>query len=177
MAATSPTLSSLRAHIRSIRQKVPEARVFGISSEGRWSGPARDGVGENGLVVYQCDSPLQMRLALQEAAGQTGETVLLTRLDQTLVSDDILARLALRRLVPFRAWEIVRSLFNAKTVDTRITRHGFLADLLLEHADGITFEAASGGFLDGEVVWGILLKARFGLESAAGFAGFTAACG
>jgi len=87
--------------------------VFGIFTPGRWTGPTAQGEGSDEIAIYQCDSPLQMRLALQSAPETASATVLVTPLDQAKVSDDILLRLALRKLHPINSWEIVRSLFKA----------------------------------------------------------------
>jgi hypothetical protein len=120
------------------------------------------------MAVYQCDSQLQMRLALQGASETASTTVLITPLDQTKVSDDILVRMALRKLHPINSWEIVKSLFKARELDPRITRHSFLADLLLEHAGAGNrdFPPVAGGCLDAETVWNILLSERLGLSGA-----------
>ena len=123
MATASPTIGVIRAQIRAIRNKDTDAKVFGIFTPGRWTGPVVQGAGNDQVAIYQCDSPLQMRLALQSAPETASGTVLVTPLDQGKVSDDILVRLALRKLHPINSWEIVRSLFKAKHLDPRITRH------------------------------------------------------
>lgn len=152
--------------IRAIRSKAPDATVFGLFSPGRWTGARLQGEGEQRIAVYQCDSPLQMRLALQDAGANTPPAVLVTPLDQDKISDDILIRIAFRKLFAINSWEIVRSLFNAKQLDPRITRHVFLADLLLDHTGTRDFPPAAGGLLDADTVWGILLKERLGLSEA-----------
>ena len=166
MATASPTIGVIRAQIRAIRSKLPSARVFGIFTPGRWTGPVVHGTGSDQIAVYQCDSPLQMRLALQSAPETASATVLVTPLDQGKVSDDILVRLALRKLYPINSWEIVRSLFKAKHLDPRITRHAFLAEMLLEHAGGRDFQPVAGGMVDADTVWDILFTERLGLSGA-----------
>jgi hypothetical protein len=166
MATASPSIGVIRAQIRAIRDKAPNARVFGIFTPGRWTGPPVCGAGSDEIAIYQCDSPLQMRLALQGAPESVSATALVTPLDQSKVSDDILVRLAMRKLHPIRSWEIVRSLFKARELDPRITRNAFLADLLLEHADSRDFPPVAGGLLDADTVWGILLAERLGLSGA-----------
>lgn len=164
MATAGPTIGVLRAQVRAIRNKAPDARVFGISSPGRWTGPALHGEGSDQVAVRQCNSPLQMRLALQEAQDSAMPTVLVTPLDQAQLSEDILMRFALRRLHQINSWEIVRALFKAKSLDPRITQHAFLADLLLEHAATHEVHPVAGGLVDAETVWGILLLERLGLS-------------
>jgi len=160
----SPSIGVIRAQIQAIRDKAPHAHVFGIFTQGRWSGPPLDGEGEQRIAVFQCDSPLQMRLALQETPREATATVLVTPMDQSKISDDILMRLAQRRIHRLNNWEIVRQLFKAKSLDPRVTCHSFLADLLLEHAGMRPFPPAVGGLVDAETVWSILLEERLGLS-------------
>ena len=166
MPTASPSLGVIRAQIRAIRNKAPNAKVFGIFTQGRWTGPSVCGAGSDEIAIYQCDSPLQMRLALQGAPETASATVLVTPLDQGKVSDDILIRMALRKLCPINSWEIVRSLFKAKDIDPRVARHAFLADLLLEHAGNRDFQPVAAGLVDADTVWNILLSERLGLASA-----------
>lgn len=164
MKTANPSIGVIRAQIKAIRDKAPHATTFGIFTQGRWAGPDLNGDGENCVAVYQCDSPLQMRLVLQQSPAKANATVLVTPLGQSKISDDILMRLAQRRLHPLNSWEIVRQLFRARQLDPRVTRHVFLADLLLEHAGSRSFPPAAGGFVDAESVWSILLEERLGLS-------------
>jgi hypothetical protein len=166
MPTACPSIGVIRAQIRAIRNKDKKAKVFGIYAPGRWTGPSVFGDGADEIAIYQCDSQLQMRLVLQSAPSTATATVLVTPLDQSMVSDDILVRMAQRKLHPINSWEIVRSLFKAKLLDPRITRHGFIADLLLEHAGDREFSPVAGGLLDADTVWGILLVERLGFSSA-----------
>lgn len=166
MPTVGPSIGVIRAQIRAIRNKAPNAKVFGIFTLGRWTGPSVCGAGSDEIAIYQCDSPLQMRLALQDAPGTASATVLVTPLDQRKVSDDILVRMALRKLHPINSWEIVRSLFRAKDIDPRVARYAFLADLLLEHAGSRDFQPVAAGMVDADTVWNILLSERLGLAGA-----------
>ena len=166
MSSAVPSLSAIRAQIRAIREQAPTAKVFGIFMHDRWPGPFVDGAAPDEIAIYQCDSPLQMRLALQRAQETRAASVLLTPLDQSRVSEDILVRLASRRLYAIKSWEVVRSLFKAKELDPRITRYAFLADVLLECIAGRECPPVAGGLLDAETVWGILLPSRLGLPGA-----------
>jgi hypothetical protein len=164
MKTAGPSIGVIRAQIRAIRDKAPHARAFGIFTHGRWSGKSPQSDGEHCIAVYQCDSPLQMRLALQEVPAEATATVLITPLDQSKISDDILMRLAHRRLHSLNSWEIVRQLFQARHLDPRVTRHAFLADLLLEHLGTRSFPPVAGGLVDAETIWSILLEERLGLS-------------
>src|SRR5262249_20622766 len=77
------------------------------------------------------------------------------------LSEDILLRLAKRRLFPIDSWQIVKTLFQAKVIDPRVRHYPWIADELLEGSP--SYPAAPGGFLDAETVWPILLERRIGL--------------
>ena len=163
MATTAPTFSQIRAQVAAIRRKLPEARVIGIRAPGRWTGERIKRHGEETYVIEQCDSPLALRIALREEGGATTTKVLITNLDEKQLSDDILVRLAKRRLFPIDSWQIVKSLFQAHAIDPRLTRHRWIADHLMEFIPEGGYPAVSGGFLDAETVWPILLGRVIGL--------------
>jgi hypothetical protein len=153
-----PTFSQIKAQISAIRQKIPKARVFGIHAPGRWTGEREKRDGNQVYVIYQCDSPLAMRVALREQADATAFKVLVTNLEEKDLSEDIRLRLAKRRLYPIDSWQIVKSLFQARTVDPRLTRHPWIADMLMDLIPEEGHSMARGGFLDGETVWPLLLS-------------------
>jgi hypothetical protein len=163
MATTAPTFSQIRAQVAAIRRKLPEARVIGIRAPGRWTGERIRRHGEETYVIEQCDSPLALRIALRGDNGPTTTKVLITNLDEKQLSDDILVRLAKRRLFPIDSWQIVKSLFQAHAIDPRLTRHRWIADDLMEFIPEGGYPAVSGGFLDAETVWPILLGRVIGL--------------
>ncbi|MGM0491136.1 MAG: BREX-2 system phosphatase PglZ, partial [Planctomycetota bacterium] len=162
MSASAPTFSQIRAQVAAIRQKVPSARVIGIRSTGRWTGNRERREGEDTYLIDQCDSPLAMRLALRER-NENATHILVTPLDDKDLGDDILVRLTKRRLFAVNSWQIVRSLFQARTVDPRLTRHNWIADYLMDAVPPDGYPPAGGGFLDAETVWPILLGRAIGL--------------
>ncbi|MEZ6051281.1 MAG: hypothetical protein R3C02_07840 [Planctomycetaceae bacterium] len=160
---TAPSFSQIKAQVAAIRQKVPQAKVIGIHSPGRWTGEpiARDG--DQDYAIHQCDSPLSFRLALRQTTDEQMTKVLITNLDEHDLGDDILLRLAKRRLFQIDPWQIVRSLFDAHAVDPRLTKHAWIAESLLELIPTEGYPAARGGFLDAETVWPLLLRQAIGL--------------
>src|SRR5262245_44234250 len=160
----APTFSQIKAQVAAIRQKVPQARVIGIRAEGRWTGERHKQDGHETFRIEQCDSPLHMRMVLQDDDGMA-ITVLITSLDEQAIGDDILVRLARRRLFPIDSWQIVKLLFQARAIDPRVTQHGWMAEYLLETIPADGFPPAPGGFLDAETVWSILLHQRIGFMS------------
>jgi len=162
---TSPTFSQLKAQVAAIRQKVPQARVIGIRTAGRWTAERQKREGEQSYLIQQCDSPLAMRLALRETVDAATTKILITPLEDKDLSDDILLRLAKRRLFPIDTWQIVRALFQAATVDPRLTRYGWIAEMLLDLVPAEGYPAARGGFLDADMVWPLLLRYGIGLTA------------
>jgi hypothetical protein len=162
--ATSPTFSQIKAQVTTIRRKVEGARVFGIRAPGKWTGERMKRDGEQVYVIHQCDSPLAMRIALREEVSAQTMKVLVTGLDDKELSEEILLRLAKRQLFPLDDWQVVKSLFQANAIDPRLTRHRFLAEYLMEYAPSEGYPAVSGGFLDAETAWSILLREAIGLS-------------
>ncbi len=162
MTAVTPTFHQIKAQVAAIRQKIPQARVIGIRAAGKWTGERWQQDGQEAFRIEQCDSPLQMRIALQDDDGAT-TTVLITHLDDTDLGDDILLRLTKHQLFPIDSWQIVKMLFQARSIDPRVSRHGWIANMLLDAVPPEGYAAAPGGFLDAEGVWPILLSRQIGL--------------
>ena len=164
MSATAPTFNQVKAQIAAVRRKVDGARVIGINATGRWTGERVQRDGDETYMIDQCDSPLQMRIALRDDPGNVTK-VLITELHESQLDDDILVRLTKRRLFVIDSWQIVKSLFDARTVDPRVTPNAWIADELLALSPTQGYAPAAGGFLDAERVWGVLLRDRLGLPT------------
>ncbi len=162
---TNPTFSQIKAQVAAIRQKVPQARVIGIRALGRWTGDTERRDGDQAYLIQQCDSPLAMRLALRQPADPNATKILITPLEEKDLSEDILLRLAKRRLFAVDSWQIVRSLFAAHAVDPRLTKSAWIADMLLDLVPAEGYPAARGGFLDADTAWPLLLRHTIGLAS------------
>lgn len=165
MSTGSPTFGQLKAQVAAIRQKVPQARVIGIRSAGRWTALGEQREGEQSYLIRQCDSPLAMRLALREPVDDATTKIIITPLDDRDLSEDILLRLAKQRLFTIDSWQIARAFFQASSVDPRLSRLGWIAELLLEVVPADSYPAARGGFLDAETVWPLLLKHAVGFNA------------
>ena len=165
MTSAAPTFSQIKAQVAAIRQKIPNARVIGIRASGRWTGERHKQDGPETYLIDQCDSPLAMRIALREPDGEGTTKVLITGLDDKNLGEDILLRLTKRRLFPIDSWQIVKSLFQAQAIDPRLTRHRWIAECLMDWIPTGGYPPVSGGFLDAETVWPILLHRGIGLVS------------
>ena len=163
MTITAPTFSQIKAKVSAIRQKLPGARIIGIHSPGRWTDKSIWTDGENDYSITQCDSPLSFRMALREPAAENTTKVLITNLHDQDLGDDVLLRLAKRKLLQIDPWQIVRALFDAHAIDPRLTQHPWIAETLLDSIPSKGFLPARGGFLDAETVWPLLLGHVIGL--------------
>lgn len=166
-AVGSPTFQQVKAHVDVIRDRAKNGRpgFIGIRSRKPWRGEADISDGEERYRILQCDAPIQFRRAFHENPGNRSITVFVTALDDRRLGEDILVRLAGRKLYPLDPWHVVRWMFKARQVDPRVTVHGWMADRLmaLEPAGG--YPAVLGGVLDAETVWTILLDRILGMET------------
>src|SRR4051794_19960160 len=163
MSQLAPTFSQIRARVQAIRRKIPDARAVGIQAPGCWSGdPLRQG-GADTYRIAQCDSSLAARIVLLDKDPEVTMTVLVTGLSGQELGEDVLVRLAGRKLYAIDSWQIVKELYQAQTVDPRLRSHGWVADRLLELAAGGNPSPAPGGYLDAETVWPLLLERMVGM--------------
>lgn len=160
---TAPTFSQIKAQVAAIRQKTPDAQIIGIRAQGRWTGDRLKHDGSKTYLIEQCDSPLAMRLALHETHSEPAITVLLTSLNEADLGDDILLRLARRKLHLIDSWQIIKTLFRANSIDPRLMQAPWIADYLMDWVPPAGYPSVSGGFLDAETVWFILINQGIGL--------------
>jgi hypothetical protein len=164
MSQPAPTFNQIRAKVLAVRRKVSDARFFGIRSAGRYTGERLRHDGAEVYRIEQCDSPLAARIALLgEEPGATA-TVLVTSLSDQDIGDDVLVRLAKRQFHEINPWEIVKELFQAQAIDSRLRAHTWIADRLLDLAPTGGLAPTPGGYLDAEAVWPLLLHRMIGLE-------------
>lgn len=163
---TTPTFSQIRAQVAAIRRHDADARLFGIRIGGRWTGERIRSAGNETYCIVQCDSPLQMRAALQEQQPGVTATVLVTNVPDEQISYDIRVRLARRKFYTINNWQIVKELFQARYIDPRVVEQGWIAERLLEAVPHQGYLPVPNGVLDAETVWGLLLEQQLGLATA-----------
>lgn len=161
----APTFSQIKAQVNGIRQKLADARVIGIHADGRWTGEQQQYDGEQLYLIQQCDSPLALRIALQESKVDHRICVFITPLKESDLEEDILLRFAKQRLFVIDEWQIVKSLFRASNIDPRLLKHQWMATALMEWVPADRYFPVLGGFLDAEVVWPLLLQYGIGLAA------------
>jgi hypothetical protein len=168
----APTFSQIKAQVSAILQRSNGSPVIGIHAQGRWTGDRQQFDGNQCYVIDQCDSPLALRIALQQGQQEraTNEAlkdstqVIVTPLPESELAEDILIRLVKQRLFTIDSWQIVKSLFRAKNIDPRLIQHQWLPEVLMDWVPPNHCFPVMGGFLDAEVVWPLLLDHGLGLD-------------
>ena len=135
------TEGQIKAQVRAIRKKANRSAVaFALRSDGPWSGPPRLTIDGLPHRVAFCRSDLELRELLRSTSAENEPLVALCPFDSAQLGEDVLARLAKRRVHPPQQMEILGSLFQATSVDARILTNVPLTNALVEHApsDGYT---------------------------------------
>ncbi len=157
------TLNQIRTQVSVIRQRYPEPRAVGLQVQERWLGPATfhlDGIEQ---VIVQTDSELAIREALTRTPP--GQLVLLTRVPDRCLGEDVLARLARRKLFLISSQEILKELFKAKDIEPRLAGVRWMAEALAEARPSEGYPPVAGGRLDSETAWEMLLRHSLGFRS------------
>lgn len=160
----SLTFDQIRTQVAAIRRKVHDAPFYGIRTHSRWLGERKIVHRDDVFYIDQCDSPLQMRVAMQQEPEQDGIHVLVTPLSDRELGPDVLVRLPNRQCYPIDDWRNLKSLFGAREIDARIAEHKWIAELLLQFGADSEYPSVPGGLLDAETVWHILLERQIGLS-------------
>ena len=150
----APDLSQIERALDTLLDRHPDARVLGLRSPVKRAWP--DLVERRGrrFRLSWCDSELQLRECLDAAEDDGGEgAILLTPLDGSRLSGDVLMRLPRARLEQTDRWTALRAAFQARDIDPRLRGQGWLADLLLERAPPVGYPPAPGAMLDLETAW------------------------
>lgn len=165
LGVTAPptTEAQIRATVIDLIEKYPRERVFGIRAEPRWAGADVVHIGHRPVRIVPCVSSLAARQVLIGAEGRTEHLVLLIDREPNDLGDDVLARLARRRLFSLDPWETLRGLFRAQNVDPALAGETGIAGALIEAVPSGGFPAAPGGFLTADLAWGTLVEQRLGL--------------
>jgi len=157
------TPAQVRAQVAAIRKKMTDGpRVFALQAQGAWTGPeALEVEGESHRVIA-CQSDLQMREAVLACETDGRPCILLCDLRTEQIGDDLLARLAKRRLFPQQPNEVLAELFGARVIDPRVLSCKPLIDALINNVPKEGYRPVAGGSLDLQTAWLALLQAMFG---------------
>ena len=162
-----PSLAQVRAQVKSIRDRYPDARAIGIGlpvlGEAVAAPPALR-IGAEELPVVRSSSVLALRERLVDLPAAGPPLVVLTDLPPTELGDDLRARLAHRKLFSIDAWQLVKERFKAHYVDPRLVeRHEWAARSLLDAEPEAGYPPVPSGFLDAETAWRRLFETLIGI--------------
>ena len=139
--------------------------MIGIRAEGRWTGERLKQDGQETFRIEQCDSPLHMRMVLQDDHG-AAITVLITSLEERELGGGYPGASCQASAVPLDSWQIVKLLFQARAIDPRVTQHGWMAECLLEAIPADGFPLRPADFLMLRPSGRMLLDQHIGFVSA-----------
>src|SRR5207249_3423334 len=115
----------IRAQVTALLERDADAHAIGIFSSRAREWPEMLTIGERRFALRWCESPLAVRLALHEARlNNAVGTVILTSVTETDLGSDVLARLSRGRVFRVQQWEIVRAIFQARSIEARLSDHG-----------------------------------------------------
>ena len=128
------------------------AVAFGLHVSPQWKAPAEVELGVGSTRVLRVDTVVQIREALLEAEKNKTRVILLTKLQQGELGQDVVARLARSRLFAIDHVASLCGLFKAKELDRSICEPG-IANALLDCAPRDGYPPVSAGVLDAGTVW------------------------
>ncbi len=160
---TGPTPDQVATRVALIRRHASKASVIGIYTPGIWLGGTELRVNGERLPVAFCTSALQVSEVLASHPEDALPLVLITNIEESQLSLDVMARLASRRLHRIDRWQMVRDLFRARQLDPRLVTHGWIADALLQKVPDGGYPPVTSGMLDADTVWTHLCQQHLGL--------------
>ena len=150
IGALSP--QQLRTIVEDKWQRDQEAIAVGLHVTTSWVGPSEVEFDFGKAQVVRADTVFRVREALRDAERDKGRVILLTKLQQTDLGHDVVARLARSRLFAIDHWASLCALFKAKELDRSICDPA-IAQALIEYAPPDGYPPVSAGILDGGTVW------------------------
>jgi hypothetical protein len=115
------------------------------------------------LPVAFCASALQVSEVLVSYSEKALPLVLITNVEESQLSLDVIARLASRGLHRIDRWQMVRDLFRVRQIDPRLATYGWIADALLQKVPDGGYPPVTSGVLDADTVWTHLCQQHLGL--------------
>ena len=156
------TVAQVRAQVAAIRKRMANgARAFAIHMQGAWTGPETIEVAGVQHRVFPCESDLQVREALLRSESEEEPCILLCQFPTDRIGDDVIARLAKRRVFPPQTGEVLAELFGARVIDARVLATKPLVDALINRAPQDGYKPVSGGSLDLQTAWLALIERVF----------------
>lgn len=150
----------LRSLMEDKWQRDEGAIALGLHVTNGWKGPAEVEFEFGTAQVVHADTVFQVREALLTAERSKGRIVLLTKLQQSDLGNDIIARLARSRLFTIDHWATLSGLFKAKELDPSICDMS-IAQALLDHRPPDGYPPVSAGILDAGTAWRAICRHVF----------------
>ena len=129
-----------------------DALAVGLHVTNSWKAPSEVEFDFGKARVVRADTVFQVRQALSSAERSKCRIILLTKLQQGDLGNDVVARLARSRLFAVDHWASLCALFKAKELDRSICDPA-LAQALMEYAPADGYPPVSAGILDAGTVW------------------------
>jgi hypothetical protein len=162
---TALTAGQIQAQVSAIRKRIKNgAQSFAILSPEVWDGPDRLQIDGIEHLVMSCVSDLQAREALLRAGEENKPAVLLCALGSDKLGDDVIARLAKRRVFTPQTLDILTELFSVRIVDPRVLSTKALVEALLDRVPVAGYKPVAGGALDLQQAWEALLEQILGVS-------------
>ena len=152
-----PSFAQVRAQVKSIRDRYPDARAIGIRMpmlDEAMPAPSVLRIGSEEFPVIRCGSVLALRECFVDLPAAGPPLVVLTDLSQKELGEDLRLRFAHRKLFSIEAWQLVKERFKVLNVDPRLVeRHPWTARALLDAEPEAGYPPVPSGFLDAETAW------------------------
>jgi len=159
------TAGQIQAQVSAIRKRIKNgAHAFAIRAPEGWAGPERLQIDGIEHLVLPCISDLQVREALLRAGDEEKPAVLLCSVSSDKLGDDVIARLAKRRVFTPQVRDILTELFSARIIDPRVLSTKALVEALLERVPVSGYKPVAGGTLDLQQAWAALIEQIFGVS-------------
>jgi hypothetical protein len=155
------TPEQIQAQVSAILKKSGAAgQVVALRHRGTWTGPASLPIGDETHQIAQCVSDLQAREILGQWETQKQPGVLLCDFPPGSLGDDVLARLAKRRVHQPQTTEMLMELFGAQKIDSRALACKALVEALVKDAGAKGYPPVTSGILDLDFAWRAFLNQR-----------------
>ena len=160
------TPERLRPHLEAWLDRGGLGRVHLVHLDGPWSGSDQLLIGDHYVDVSVCPSELAVREELIRPRPEGRTAVLLCPVD--VRGDDVLARIAKRRVLRLHAWDAVPHLFGVRQIDPLLLKEKWMAEALVEAAPAGGYERSAAQALDADRAWRALLIHRYGIDADGG---------
>lgn len=162
---TTLTAAALHPLVDGILRKGSSARIIGIHSTGTWGGSPS--LNAHGLEweIATCQSALAVRERLSRRASGAPPLIFITPLSESELGDDVLARIARRRLFDADGWILVAGLFAARDMDPRLAKEHWMPEALLAAVPAGGYLPVPSGVLDRVTAWRAVLSHHLGLDT------------